>query len=443
MGTALVTDLYELHMASSYLRRDMVGPATFSLYVRTMPAERGFLVSAGLEDCLSFLESFSFDDGDLAWLAEAGFPARSIEDLGRLRFTGDVWAVPEGRVVLAGEPVLEVTAPLPEAQLVETFLLNRVTFQMALASKAVRCRLAAPDLTLADFSLRRTHGLDGAAAAARAGALAGFSSTSNVDAARRFGLAASGTMAHSYVEAFPTETAAFEAYCADAPGPFTFLVDTYDTRAGVAAAADVICRLRPPGPLAVRIDSGDLATLAFDARRILDAAGLHDVRIVVTGALDEYRLADLVASGAPIDAAGVGTRVGVSADAPTLDSVYKLVEVDGRPTAKRSPGKATLPGAKQVWRRAGQADLLARRDEPGPGGAEPLLVPVLVGGRRREPAPDAPYAVAGARERLEADLEWLPGAARRIRAPQAPLPAISPALGALAASLGVSGAQGV
>lgn len=440
MARALITDLYELHMAASYLRRAMVAPATFSLYVRQLPPERGFLVASGLDDCMEYLETLAFVDADLEWLATAGFAPDAIEALSGLRFTGDVWAVPEGRVVLAGEPLLEVTAPLPEAQLVETYLLNQITFQTALASKAVRCRLAAPALTLVDFALRRTHGVDAGMAMARAGAMAGFAGTSNVEAARLLGIRASGTMAHSFVEAFDDEAAAFDAYCDDVSGPYTFLVDTYDTRAGVTVAAEVIKRRGLSGEVAVRLDSGDLAAEAAQARRILDAAGLPGVRIFVSGALDEYGLEALVASGAPVDGAGVGTRVGVSADAPYLDSVYKLVELDGRPRVKRSPGKETLPGAKQVWRRQDGFDLLGLRHEEAPAGTDPLLVPVMAGGHRLPRAGD----LAAASDCLRRDLDWLPGAARRIRAPEPPPVYLSDALDELATAYGVrhTGATG-
>lgn len=433
MGHALLTDVYELTMAASYLRREMLDRATFSLFIRELPAARGFLVAAGLEDCLAYLESLRFGDDDLAWLSGQGFDDASVERFSRLQFTGDVWAVPEGRVVLAGEPLLEVTAPLPEAQLVETFLLNRVTFQTMVASKAARCRLAAPDLALVDFSLRRTSGIDASLSVARAAVIAGFTATSNVEAARALGVPASGTMAHSYVEAFDTEADAFAAFCEDSPGPYTFLVDTYDTVEGVATAARVIAERHPAGKLAVRLDSGDLSALAFEARRILDDAGLPEVGIFVSGGLDEYRLEDLVASGAPVDGAGVGTRLGVSADAPLLDSAYKLVELGGRSRVKRSEGKETLPGAKQVWRRAAQADVLGLRHEEGPPDADALLVPVMAGGRRT--GPTEPLEVA--QTRLDRDLAWLPAQSRRVRRPVAPAVDVSRRLGELAAQLGV------
>ena len=430
MGLALVTDLYELNMAASYLRRGMTARATFSLFVRRLPPDRGFLVAAGVDDCLDFLESFRFEEEDLEWLSRHGFAAETIDAFRDIRFTGDVEAVEEGRIILAGEPVLEVTAPLPEAQLVETYLLNRVTFQTAIASKAVRCRLAAGHIELVDFALRRVHGTEAAMAVARLSAMAGFVGTSNVEAARQFGIAPSGTMAHSYVQAFPTEAAAFRAFVEDLPPPYTFLVDTYDTLAGVAAAAQVIDELRLTGNVAIRLDSGDLGKLSRAARAMLDERGLAHVRIFVSGSLDEHRLEDLVRSGAPIDAAGVGTRLGTSSDAPYVDSAYKLVEVEGRPVMKLSTAKETLPGAKQVWRAKGGGDILARRGEPVPDGAEALLGPAMRGGQRLR----ARSSITEAKTRISRDLSWLPDAARAIRAPVAPEPVLSDALEGLAAA---------
>jgi nicotinate phosphoribosyltransferase len=417
MGSALITDLYELNMAASYLRRGMAGPATFSLFVRRLPPSRGFLVAAGLEDCLSFLEDLHFDDEDLAWLAELDFPPDIVDSFRTMRFTGDVHAVPEGRIVFANEPLLEVTAPIAEAQLIETYLLNQITFQTTLATKAARCRLAAGDIELVDFSLRRTQGVEAGMAVARLSAIAGFVGTSNVEAARRFGLEAAGTMAHSYIEAFPNEAAAFRAFALDLPGRTTFLVDTYDTAGGVDAAIEVIHELGLSGAVGIRLDSGDLAQLARQSRAQLDAAGLRNVRIFVSGGLDEYGLERLRTEGAPVDAAGVGTRMGVSADAPYLDSAYKLVAFEGRSVLKLSTDKATLPGAKQVWRRSPvDADLLTTRDEPGPPGTDPLLVPVMRNGARVE----ASDTIGAARSRLARDLSLLPPSACTLHQPTSP-----------------------
>ena len=413
----LRTDLYELNMAASYLRRGMVGPATFSLFVRRLPADRGFLVAAGLQECLAFLEGFRFGDGELAWLHhEQGFDQATVAALGGLRFTGDVWAVPEGRVVFADEPLLEITAPIAEAQLVETAMLNHLSFETAVASKAARCRLAAAGRQLVDFAFRRTQGVDAAMAVARASAMVGFAATSNVEAARRFGLRPAGTMAHSFVEAFGDERAAFTAFAEDFPGRTTFLVDTYDTLRGVRTAIEVIDELGLSEGLAVRLDSGDLGALAVETRRLLDQAGLWGARIFASGGLDEDAIAELVGQGAPIDAFGVGTRMGVSADAPYLDSAYKLVRYGDRPVAKLSPGKPSLPGAKQVFRgQAADRDLLGLRDEPPPQGREPLLEAVMTAGRRTG---GSAADLAAARARFEADLAWLPDAARALRAPR-------------------------
>ncbi|MBM0226544.1 nicotinate phosphoribosyltransferase, partial [Micromonospora sp. ATA51] len=417
--TGLRTDLYELRMAASYLRRDMVAPATFSLFVRRLPPRRGFLVAAGLAEALAFLEGFAFDDAELGYLRDVvGLDQPTVAALAGLRFTGDVRAVPEGRVVFADEPLLEVTAPIAEAQLVETGVLNLLTFHTTVASKAARCRLAAGDAELVDFAFRRTHGIEAGAGVARASAIAGFAATSDVEAAWRYGLQPSGTMAHSYVEAFPDERAAFRAFAADFPTNPVFLVDTYDTPAGVRAAVDVITELGLTGPLGVRLDSGDLAALAQQTRAILDGAGLTQAKIVASGSLDEDVIATLVAKGAPIDAYGIGTRMGVSFDAPSLDSAYKLVAFGDRPVLKLSPGKATLPGPKQVFRDPAGAsgDVVGLRDEPPPAGREPLLVPVMRGGRRLEPA-DPAGEVCAARRRFDADLAWLPEGARRLADP--------------------------
>ncbi|MGH3342000.1 MAG: nicotinate phosphoribosyltransferase [Carbonactinosporaceae bacterium] len=420
LGGGLCTDLYELRMAASYLRRGMAGPATFSLFVRKLPRDRGFLVAAGLEDCLASLEGFHFSESEIAYLREVGLDAEALEALAGLRFTGDVWAVPEGRVVFAGEPLLEVTAPIAEAQLVETVLLNHVTFQTTLASKAARCRLAAGPADLVDFSFRRTQGIEAAMTVARACAVVGFAATSNVEAARRFGLRPSGTMAHSFVEAF--EASAFRGFAEDFPDHPVFLVDTYDTLEGVRTAIRVARKLGI-ADFGVRLDSGDLGALAFAARSVLDEAGFPGAAIVASGGLDEYAIEALGAQRAPIDVYGVGTKMGVSADAPYLDTAYKLVAYGDRPVMKLSPGKVNPPGPKQVFRLTGPegagepaGDLVGARDEVVPPGHEPLLVPVMAGGRRpRQETGD----LAAVRRRFEADLSQLPSESRRIRDPVA------------------------
>ena len=435
VSRALTTDLYELTMAASYVSRGMTEDATFSLFVRDLPIDRGYVVVAGLEDVLDVLEGLSFDAGDLDWLGDHGFDARTVDALAGLRFGGDVWAVPEGRLVFPGEPLLEVTAPLPQAQLAESIVLNQVTYQSALATKAARCTDAARGrAAVVDFSLRRTHGVEASMAAARAAAIAGFAGTSNVAAARRLGMAAVGTMAHSYVEAFPTEREAFVAFATDFPNRTTFLVDTYDTLRGVATALDVAGEMGLTGQLGVRIDSGDLLDLSKRARAVLDAAGRDDVVIVVSGGLDEFDIERLLDAGAPINAFGVGTRVGVSADAPWLDTVYKLVEYAGRPTMKLSAGKQTRPGVKQVFRSPDTPDVLAMRAEPQPAGSEALLIQVMRGGRRTAPV----SSLATAASRLSADLAALPQSARVLRGPTVPRVVVSPQLDELTAQVAAS-----
>jgi nicotinate phosphoribosyltransferase len=413
----LVTDLYELTMAAGYLRRDMVRTATFRLFVRRLPPARGFLVAAGVEDAVVCLRELEVTADDVDWLLRQGWPRDLAEPLRGLRFTGDVDAVPEGTVVLAGEPLLEVTGPLPGAQLLETALLNAVTYQTALASAAARCVLAARGRPVVDFSLRRTHGVEAGIAAARAGAIAGFAATSDVAAAQRYGLPATGTMAHSFVQVFPDERCAFTAFAEDFPAAPTFLVDTYDPARGVAAAIDVIHRRGLAEVAAVRLDSGDLATEAWRARALLDAAGLPSVRIVVSGGLDAEGIDALVRAGAPVDVFAVGTKVGTSADAPVLDSAYKLVEYDDRPVTKLSPGKGYPPGRTQAWRRPDGSGVLTGRDEDGPPDASPLLLPVVRRGRPVVPA----GGIAAARRRCSAGLAALPGGARRIHDPEAPV----------------------
>ncbi|MGH2674920.1 MAG: nicotinate phosphoribosyltransferase [Actinomycetota bacterium] len=412
MGLPLLTDLYELNMAASYLRRGMTAPATFSLFVRNLPERWGFLVACGLEGCLEFLEGFRFTDEDLDYLrTEQRYPEATLEAFAGLRFTGDVRAVPEGRLVFPDEPLLEVTAPLPEAQLVESYLLNQVTYQTAVASKAARCRLAAPDAAMVDFSFRRVHGVEAGLGVARATAIVGFSATSNVEAARTLGLRATGTMAHSYIEAFPTELDAFRAFAEDFPDRVVLLVDTYDTPRGVDHAIEVAGELRVRGGslAGIRLDSGDLGQLAKDARRALDAAGLEAVQILASGGLDENEIARLASADAPIDAFGVGTKIGVAEDSPALDSVYKLVEYGGQPVCKLSRAKATLPGPKQVWRLPGMTgDTIGLADESGPGG-EPLLTRVMEGGRRTVGG-----SIPDAAARFAAELESLPAGLRSL-----------------------------
>jgi len=433
MSDATTTDLYEVTMVMSYLREDMTAPATFSLFARDLPDERGFLVAAGLEPALDYLSGLHIGPEDVEAFATALHrPPEDLRHLLGLRFTGDVRAVPEGRIVLAGEPLLEVTAPLPQAQLVETFVLNQLNHQTAAASKAARCVIAAAGHPVVDFSLRRTHGPQAGFAAARAGAMVGFAGTSNVAAATELGIPAVGTMAHSYIEAFADEEEAFRAFARAHPGPVAFLVDTYDTEEGVRTAARVLKELGPrvsEGGSGIRLDSGDLGALAARARALLDDAGLPRVGIIASGGLDEYAIEDLVRSGAPVDTYAVGTRVGVSADAPYLDTAYKLVEYDGRPVMKLSSAKATAPGRKQVFRGPEGADVIGLADEQPPDGATPLLETVMRNGRRT----GRRTTLEECRERFTTDLDALPPQARRIREPVAPRATVSGPLSTLTA----------
>lgn len=401
--SALLTDLYEVTMAHAEYHLGTADRAsTFSLFVRNMPTGRGFLIAAGLHDCLSWLENLQFDTEDLDALAGLGrFDDDFLDWLGDLRFEGDVRALPEGTPVLAGEPILEIDAPFAHAQLAETYLLNQVTLQTVLATKAARCVHAADGRPIVDFALRRTPGIDAGMKLVRIAALVGLAGTSNVAGSMRYPVSASGTMAHSFVQAYTDETQAFRDFASVYGDDTVLLVDTYDTRTGVSRAIEVALERRRVGETirGIRLDSGDLATLARDARQALDDSGLTDVSIMASGGLDEYEIDRLVREeGAPIDGFGVGTALGTSSDAPSIDSVYKLVELDERPVRKTSTKKATWPGRKQLWRQpdwrgclaahteggaSRGGDVLALASEPAPSEAhEPLLEVVMRKGER-------------------------------------------------------------
>ncbi len=390
----LLTDLYELTMAQTYLERGMGERATFSLIIRSYPANRGYFVSAGLEDVLAYLEEFRFSQSDLKYLESTRiFSPRFLDYLGGVRFTGDVWAIPEGRIFFANEPVLEVTAPIIEAQIVESFVINQVNLQSMIATKASRCVWAARGREVVDFSLRRTHGTDAGMKVARSSYIAGASSTSNVLAAKTYGIPPAGTMAHSLVTCFPWEIDAFRAYVESFPNRSVLLVDTYNTIAGSENAAVVGRELEALGHRlqGVRLDSGDLGELSRQVRKRLDDAGLGYVRIVGSGGLDEMDVQRLVDGGAPIDSFGIGTTLGVSADAPWTDMAYKLVRYGDRPVMKLSTGKESQPDPKQVYRtRDGDGmyagDIIALRDEELING-EPLLQEVMANGRAVGPKP--------------------------------------------------------
>jgi len=387
--SALSTDLYELTMVGGYFVNGLSGRATFDLFVRQLPPTRNYLIACGLEQALDFLESLRFTPDEIQFLrtvpALAKLPAAFFDEyLPQFRFTGDVWAIEEGTPVFAEEPIMRVTAPLAEAQIVETAVIAETMFPTSVASRAARVIKAAAGHPVMEFGARRAHGIEAGIRAARAAYIAGFGSTSIVEAGRRFGIPLSGTMAHSWVMAFADETTAFRKY-AEVFGEAVFILDTYDA---VAAARMVATSgLRPK---AVRIDSGDQVAISREVRRIFDEHGLVDTAIVASGDLDEMRIAEIVAAGAPVDGFGVGTAVSTSSDAPALSGVYKLAEIerDGRavPVLKKSPGKRTYPGRKQVWRvmRDGIAveDVLALEGAQPPADAEPLLRQVMKNGER-------------------------------------------------------------
>jgi nicotinate phosphoribosyltransferase len=396
----LLTDFYQLTMGAAYHAGKENGPACFSMFTRRMPPRRGFLVAAGIERLLEALEQFHFAPRLLAYLESLRLFTREFLDfLGALRFTGEVWAMPEGAIFFENEPILEIRAPLIEAQLLETIVLNQAGLGSLIASKAARSLAAAGGRRLVDFGLRRSQGADAGLVAARSAYLAGFAGTSNVLAGMRYGIPLYGTMAHSYVMAHEQEREAFESYARVFPRLSTLLVDTYDTLRGVENAASVALALRERGAKlqGIRLDSGDLLELSKRARRLLDRRGLSDVPIFGSGNLDEYRIAELVKAGAPIDAFGVGTAMTVSADAPALDVAYKLVECRGEPRLKTSSEKLTLPGRKQVFRARSasggfsmdiiglfeeSADNLAREFRQTPGSVEPMLQRVFADGNR-------------------------------------------------------------
>ena len=408
----LFTDLYELTMAQVYFRQEMFAPATFSLFIRRYPPNRAYFVSAGLEDVLEYLAAFRFGDASLDYLRSGGrFTEDFLNYLARLRFTGSLRGIPEGRLAFANEPLLEITAPLIEAQLIETFVINQMNLQVTLTTKAARCVWAAQGRPLTDFASRRTHGTDAALKMARCSYIAGFQSTSNVLAAKRYGIPAAGTMAHSYVSSFTTEIAAFRAYAGVFPDATVLLLDTYDTVEGAWNAVQVAKEMEAEGHglRAVRLDSGDYASLSRQVRRILDEAGLEYVQILASGGLDEHQLEALAREAAPIDSYGVGTKAGVSADAPWTDMAYKLVCYDRRPVTKLSEGKSYLPGAKQIYRVSDpqgrfSRDIIATEDESLPGG-EPLLEPVMSDGRCIGPRP----SLEEMRQRSVEDFQRLDG----------------------------------
>ncbi len=412
----LLTDLYELAMLQAYAEHGLSGTAVFEFFVRKLPKQRGFLMAAGLEQVVAFLEGARFSQEDRDALRHSGrFPESFIDSLADFRFTGDVDALPEGTIFFADEPVLRVVAPLPQAQLVETRLINLLHFQTVIASKAARMVLAASGKRLVDFGLRRAHGAEAGVLAARASYIAGFAGTATLSAAIRFGIPAQGTMAHSFIQAHSDEAAAFENFARSRPDGVILLIDTYDTERAAEKVAVLAKRLADEGIQirGVRIDSGDLAEHARRVRAILDSHGLHGITIFASGGLDEDVLKAFTRDGVPIDGYGVGTALTTSSDAPALDCAYKLQEYDGVARRKRSEGKATWPGCKQVWRHFGgdgsfAGDTLGLVTEASVG--RTLLQPVMRQGKALAALP----TLQAIREHAADQLRRLPSPLQRL-----------------------------
>jgi nicotinate phosphoribosyltransferase len=426
----LLTDLYQLTMLQAYFEHGMTDTAVFEFFTRRLPPQRNFLLAAGLEQALACLEDLHFEADELDWIRSCGRFSRDFADhLAALRFTGDVHAMREGTIFFADEPIVRVTAPMPEAQVVESRLINILHFQTLVASKAARMVLAAPGKRLVDFGLRRAHGAEAGHYSSRASYIAGFAGSANVLAAAQFAIPVFGTMAHSYVEACDTEVQAFESFAHSHPDNVTLLIDTYDTEAAARKVVAMAPRLNDAGIRinAVRIDSGDLAAHAGAVRRILDEGGLGGVHIFSSGGLDEYELRKFLADAVPIDGFGIGTHLDTSSDAPYLDCAYKLEEYAGRPRRKLSSGKETWPGRKQVFRRYDgdgrmSGDTLTLRDDEQEG--EALVRPVMRAGKRLGERD----SLETIRSRAARELERLPPSLRELE-PAPPYPVtVAPAL---------------
>ncbi len=442
--SALLTDLYELTMARAYHELNMRDMAVFELFVRRLPPERRYLVAAGLPQVLEYLETLHFCAADLEFLGGLKLFSPSFLDyLATLRFTGTVHAVPEGTPYFANEPVLRITAPILEAQLVESRVINLMHFQSTIASKAARCVSAARGKRLVDFGMRRAHGAEAALCAARAAYLAGFDGTATVEAGKQFGIPLSGTMAHSFIQAHDSEEAALRRFVMTTGQPTTVLIDTYDAERGayrVASLARELKASQSPGQIrAVRVDSGELTAQARAVRGILDDGGCPEIEIILSGGLDETQIDALVRAGTPVDGFGVGTRLDCSEDVPSLDMVYKLEVYAGKSRRKRAHGKETWPGTKQIFREHAPSgtytgDSIGLADESRPGTA--LLEEVMQGGRRVTTLPD----LAASRDYCRACLERLPPALKDLDGAHDPYPVvISAEVRALADRLDQSG----
>ena len=415
--SALLTDLYQLTMLQAYVEHGMEETAVFEFFVRKLPPNRGFLMAAGLAQVLDYLESLRVEPWELEWLARSGrFSKNFIEYLTRFRFTGDVHAMAEGTLVFPHEPLAQVIAPLPQAQFIETRLINLLHFQTVIASKAARLVLTAPHRSLIDFGLRRAHGAEAGVLAARAAYLAGFAGSATVLAGALFEIPVYGTMAHAFIQAHDDESDAFDHFAASHPGNVILLIDTYDTEAAARKVVDLAPRLTQRGIAihGVRLDSGDLADHARKVRHILDQGGLTQVPIIASGNIDESMLQRLITGQAPINSFAVGTHLTVSPDAPYLDCVYKIQEYAGKARRKRSQGKATWPGRKQVYRfydSNGQIDhdVLTLVDDRQDG--PPLLRPVMRAGKRV--SPDPPLITM--REHAAKELSRLPVHLRQLK----------------------------
>ena len=388
----LFIDLYELTMAQVYYDRNMTGEAVFELTARSLPEGWDYLITAGLQRALNFLESLRFGDDEIDYLSTLPqFDAGLLNQLREFRFSGDVWAPPEGTPVYEHEPLIQVIGPLPEAQIVETAMINQIAYPTLVASKAARAVDAAAGRPVIEFGGRRAHGSEAAIEASRATYIAGFDATSSVEAGRRYGIPVTGTMAHSFVLASDSEGDAFDAFVSRYPGT-TLLVDTYGSEPGVSNAIKTAKRFGPGSVGAIRIDSGDFRSEAWQARVKLDTVGLQDVRIVASGGLDEYQIAELIAVNAPIDIFACGTSIVAPPDASTLDTAYKLVEYDGRPVRKLSVGKPSFAARKQVWRQ-GDHDFIGRWDQPPESPGEPLLRQMIANGERTDASYDSLDAI--------------------------------------------------